>query len=274
MNDRRVLPILSAALCAVILLPNSRADAEDASAEAVVRKAIDAANGNRLGDFAAAMHPDALKKFRDLMSLVIDEAEKHGNAGQVLPVFPGVKNLDDVKKLSDRKLFAAFVGGVTALKPELKKALAGAQVRVLGHITEGKGLTYVIYRMKMNVDGSDFTVTNVASLRPDGTRWALLLNGDTEATLLLLKQAVAGSPVIPDFASTKVQPLGHILEEGDKAHIVYRATNRIADTTASKLNVLTVAKDEPGFETARTDKTEDVTKLIRERLGLGEKPRP
>src|SRR5262245_17299361 len=104
-----------------------RAAPAPGSPEAALTEAAEARNHDRIEDYTAAMLPGELKRFRTTMTSLIDINDKEGKAGGVLPIF-GAKSVAEVKALDDRAFFVRFLRGVTGVKPELKKALAGAKV--------------------------------------------------------------------------------------------------------------------------------------------------
>jgi len=234
-----------------------------------VRAATDAVNHGRTEEFARAMHPEALRQFRAVMSAVVDAAAKDGKADQVLRIFPSVKDVQGLKKLDDVTFFADYLRGVTGHDPALKSALAHSKIEVLGHVAEGKETAHVVYRMSTKVDGEDVDgLMSVASLRKDGPRWAMLLSSDVEAMTLMMKQRLMAKPAVPDLKAMKVQPLGHLLEGKENAHLVYRTVTPLGDTSLKKINVLSVNKTDPGWKVVRDGDSEAVIKLIKEQFGL------
>jgi hypothetical protein len=257
---------------AVFILPHlpaaSRA-ADDTSPEAVVRVATEALNHGRTEEFARAMHPEALRKFREVMTAFVDAAAKDGKADQVLKLFPSVTDVEGLKRLDDVSFFADYLRGATARDPSLKSALANSKIEVLGHVAEGKETTHVVYRMSTKVDGTDFDgIIQVASLGKHGTNWKMLLSSDVETMTLMMKQRISAKPAAPDLKATKIQPLGHFLEGSENAHLVYRIATPLGDTALKKVNVLSVKKSDPGWKVVRAGDTEAIIKLVKEQLGL------
>jgi len=269
MKQRSFLAMASAVLIFLLFPSKSPAAPDDGSPEAVVRAATDALNHGRTEEFAKAMHPEALREFRAAMSALVDAAAKEGQADQVLKIFPSVKDVQELKKLDDVHFFADYMRGVTGHDPALKSALANSKVQVLGHVAEGKETAHVVYRLSTKVDGADVDgLISVASLRKDGPRWAMLLSGDVEAMTLMMKQRLAAKPTVPDLKAMKVQPLGHLLEGNENAHLVYRTVTPFGDTSFKKINVLSVKKTDPGWKVVRDGDSEAIIKLIKEQFGL------
>ena len=163
--------------------PKSKAD----TPEAVARKAMEAMKENRLDDFAKTMHPEALKSVKSALVAVAEAAAKDGRENEVLVLF-GDKSLDDLKKLSDAQFFVAFYGGLTRLRPELKRTISGAEVQIIGHVLEGKDTAHVVLRMTATVEGTKVTKTDVVSMRKTETGWGMLLSADLENMASVLKR--------------------------------------------------------------------------------------
>ncbi|HXG11466.1 MAG TPA: hypothetical protein VNK04_17055 [Gemmataceae bacterium] len=159
-----------------------------ATPDTVARNALDALKEDRLEDFAKAMHPDALKRFKALLLSIVDAAAKDGQEKQILVLFSGVRTADDLKKLDETQFFVAFYRGVTRLRPEMKQLLGGAEVQTLGYVMEGKDTAHVVYRMTVSAEGAKVTKLDVLSLQKTGTGWGMLLSGDIEGIANLLKQ--------------------------------------------------------------------------------------
>jgi hypothetical protein len=183
---------LTVAVSAALSIPGHLAGDERKkevdSPEAVVEKALKALKEDRLEDFAGAMHPEALKRLKALLTTVVEAAAKEGQSKQVLRLFDGVASADALKKLDDVQFFVRFLRGVTRLKPELKQALGGAEARVLGHVMEGKDTAHVVYRMTVSVGGAKMTKMDVTSLRKSEVGWRMLLSTELEGIATILKQ--------------------------------------------------------------------------------------
>lgn len=249
---------------------HSRAAAGDGSPEEVVRKATDSLNQGREEEFARAMHPAELRRLREALSTIVDEAARDGKADQVLRIFPGVKSVEQLKELDDMAFFTAYLRAITGHDPAVKKALAKTKVEVLGHVAEGKDTTHVVYRSIMKGKGDDdaFFRIMVVSLRKDGPRWAMLLSGDAEATMAAMKQRFAANPAVPDLRATKIQLIGQLLEGKDRAYVVYRTITPLGDTPLKKVSVMTIDKEEPGWAVVRSGDSDAIARLIKERTGL------
>jgi hypothetical protein len=186
---------LFAALVLLLVFPATPAlgqTGKDDSPEAAARKALVALKEDRLDDFAKAMHPEALKRFKTLMVAIVDAAAKEGKEKSVLALFSGVSGSEELKKLNDTDFFVSFYRGLTRLRPEMKDLVAGAELQTLGHVMEGKETAHVVYRMTTKLEGATITKMNVMSLQRTADGWALLLSGDIEGVADLLKHKFGG----------------------------------------------------------------------------------
>ncbi|MFI5457223.1 MAG: hypothetical protein ACHRXM_17395 [Isosphaerales bacterium] len=75
-------------------------------------------------------------------------------------------------------------------------------------------------------------------------------------------------PAVPDLKAMKVQPLGHLLEGKENAHLVYRTVTPFGDASLKKLHVLSVKKTDPEWKVVRDGNSEAIIKLIKEQFGL------
>ena len=180
--------LILVAVCVVsITSPDVRA-AESDESEAVARRALSAIKQNRIEDFAKAMHPDALVRFRSTLLEIVKEAEKSGGEEQLLPLFDGVRTTQELRKLDTTHFFVAFYSGLIQMAPELETMMAGAELEILGHVMEGPDTSHVVYRMVLPVETVRVTKITVVSLTRTPTGWGMLLTGDIEGMVGALRQ--------------------------------------------------------------------------------------
>jgi hypothetical protein len=234
------------------------------SPEDIVATALDALNHDRPDEYVKAMHPEALKQFRTATLEIV----AHAKTGQVPPLFQGVKDIPELKKLSETQLLTSYLRGMIPANPKAKRALSKTKIEVLGHVAEGKETTHVVYRSKLEIDGAKLEKLNVSSLRKDGTAWKLLLPSEIEGAVAMVKQQVAGKFTLPDLQSSRVQPLGQLVEDGGTIQVVYRFITPIGDSSFRKVAALSVNKDTPEWAAVREGRTAEITKLIKQRNGI------
>lgn len=156
--------------------------------ETVARIALEALKDDRLDDFCKLMHPDALKSTRAILLLIVEEAAKEGQEKQALALFSGVRSADELKKLDDVQVLAAFYRGIRRIAPALKKVLDAAEIQTIGHVMEGKDTAHVVCRMIVSIEGVTITEMSVMSLQRTESGWRMLLSGDVEGKVRVLKQ--------------------------------------------------------------------------------------
>lgn len=161
----------------------------NATPESVAEGALQALQKDRIEDFVAAMHPDALKQFRTMLLEIVAGAEADNQAEQVLALFSDVDSTDALRTLDDRGFFLAFYRGIMRLQPDLKAAMAGSEQKILGHVMEGEDTAHVVCRLTIRMLGVTVSKMNVISMKrlPDGG-WAMLLSGEMDGITTMLRQ--------------------------------------------------------------------------------------
>jgi hypothetical protein len=74
--------------------------------------------------------------------------------------------------------------------------------------------------------------------------------------------------LLKNAGEPKITVLGSVAEGKDVAHVVYRGTTTIGETTASKLNVATLKKGEPGWDLLQKGDKAGLAKFLKEHLAL------
>jgi hypothetical protein len=149
--------------------------ADEAAVRKTVTSAFTALKRFELTEFARHMHPEALKKFRDILAPVLEAADKLGLAGELLELFDGAKDVKAILALPPEDFFVGFMKGAMAKDPGLKDAMTSTQFRILS-VTRGEDkLARVTMETTSKVGGIESTQRTVLLLRQDGTRWRMLL---------------------------------------------------------------------------------------------------
>lgn len=160
----------------------------EGSPEEFARRAMNYLRDDRIDEFAKAMHPDALKSFKSSMTIALEMAEKEGEGDDFLALFDGIRGREEIETLEDAAFFAAFFRGITALSPEIKQSLAGAETTILGHVKEGDSVAHVVYRMTLTLEGVKIAKTTVVSLQKTETGWGMLMTADLDAMMAAIKK--------------------------------------------------------------------------------------
>lgn len=187
---RRELTLLLVAGMTSVALggPAEQPAGEIETPEEVARRAMESLRDDRIDDFAKAMHPDALKSFKSTIVFALKSAEEQGEGNEFLALFGGKLGTKEVTELEDAAFFAAFFRGITALSPQLKQSLAGAETNILGHVMEGDSLAHVVYRMTLSLEGVKIAKTTVVSLQKTESGWGMLMTADLDAMLAAMKK--------------------------------------------------------------------------------------
>ncbi len=191
---RSGLPRLLVLACTLLAAPapgHGQDKTEDGAPEAVAHRALVALQENRVDDFAAAMHPEALKGFHKIFVDLLSVAKDDEEAGELLPLFEGVDSVDALRALDDRAFFVSFYKGLSRLRPEINDILAKSELKTLGHVMEGDDTAHVVYRMSIQFEGISITKMQVLSLRRTPEGWAMLLSGDIEGIANAFRQRFA-----------------------------------------------------------------------------------
>jgi hypothetical protein len=242
----------------------------DESPEAITLRAMDAMNAGKYEEFAKDMHPEALRKFRSLMSTIVDLADQDGKAQDILRLFPNCKTVADTKKLDDVGFFATCLEGQMRAQAGLKEAMANAKNVMIGRVDEKPDMAHVLYNMTINLDGEKTEVgPNVVSFKKDGERWAMMLKAEMEnGVAMMLARMKKGKIEVPERKSSKIQPFGRVLVGDETVHVVYRVITPVGEKEMTKMNVLSLKKDEPGWQVAKDFDSEAIIKLIKEKFDL------
>ncbi|WP_165074679.1 hypothetical protein [Paludisphaera rhizosphaerae] len=248
------------------------AAAADGSPREAIEKALDAMNHGRTSEFVQAVHPDDLKEFRASVLDVVNLAVENGQAEEVLAVFHGVKNADELKKLDAAAMFTAMISKVTS-DPEARQVLAGMRVEVIGTLPAGKDKAYVVYRTKMQIGDTAIERLTTTGVRKSGDDWKMLLD-DVAGEMAVLKARLADDSKLPDVAATRFEPLGHVMDGKDAAMVVYRMETPMGDVVLAKMGVVKAAPSDPQWTAVLKDEKGPVQELIKSKSPLPRLPRP
>lgn len=171
--------ILITALAVLLTCPVLQAVAAD-SPEAAATAYMTALKQNKVDEFVAMMHPDALAQFKKMMMPVVILAAEKDKEKQVMQLFKGVADPKALAALSPADVFKAFYNGLLAMIPNLREALAGSKMQVLGHVNEGSDMAHVVYRATMKVGQIDVEKVEVMSFKKHDGKWMALLGGNLE----------------------------------------------------------------------------------------------
>jgi hypothetical protein len=160
-------------------------------AEKVVDAYIGAMTQGDLQTCATLMHPQALTGLQDILMPIRNMAKKAGREKTFLSLFSGVTSADQLLALSKEQFFVSFLEGSLFSQPEIFEAMKTMQYTIIGSAPEGEAVVHVLYRLKMNMMGTDIEELETISLQRSGDSWRLLLSGDIKRTAEKVKAAFA-----------------------------------------------------------------------------------
>ena len=134
---------------------------------------------------ADMMHPDALAEFKEMFGTIaaID------TTGEVLSNLFGVADSAAYAATSPDSIYVSFMKTMVNLSPELGEALSGSEAKPIGHVEEKEtGLTHVLFRMRVQVQGVTISQVDVIPLKRHDGRWRAVLTGEMEGMAQALKQ--------------------------------------------------------------------------------------
>jgi len=266
---KRTLILLWVAL-ATSPLPAASA-APESSPEAVVEKALDALYHDRIPGFIQALHPDALKEYRASVLELLELVVKKGHPKALTEGFQGVATAEDLKKLDAPAMLTAMFTRLTS-ELRVKVSWSATQVKALGSIPDGKEGAYVVCRSRTTHGNVMFQRFSVVLARKIGDEWKLMLPEEFTSELTLMKQSVADDAKPPDFAATKFEPLGHVMDGPDAAMVVYRMETPMGAAALTRLDVLRIGPEAPEWNAVLKDEKDAVRELLKRKVQPTEAP--
>lgn len=237
-----------------LLLP--AAPARAATPIDAARKSLNAMKQGRLEDFAASMHPEALKTFQSLLLKVVEGAEKEGKQAEVLQLFAGPPDTAALKKLTPAQFYVSFLRGVMAKQPRLKELTSKSTYRFLGQVAEGP-VMHVVYRLSMNLGGQSLSAPAVISMKKQGTTWGALLTGDIQGLAEVLAQRFGGKkPATEKLQDPVPTVLGQVREGKGRVDVVVRWVTPFSGGRVSRVTAHTI------------ESTDQAWKLLKNRAAL------
>lgn len=176
------------AFAASLLPPAAVAQDTPEAAAKVYAEAI------KRSDYAAAArltHPDALKQLREMFAPMMSSPEL---AGQVGPMFFGVRTRADYDKMADSTIFATFLGNVMAQQAGLGEMMKTATVDVLGHVKGGVDTVFVVARVGVTLEGTTITQYDVQPFTKHQGQWRGLLKADLTNMAAMMQQQLGRRP--------------------------------------------------------------------------------
>jgi hypothetical protein len=166
-------------VAAVVLLTTAvSARAEDAPKPADAEKAatagLEAMGKADWKAYAARLHPDSLKAFRDAIVPALKSADKKSKVDkEVLAIFSGAKDVETVLSWKEEEFFVKVMTSLSRV-PATGAMFTSRKSRVVGCVLEGKELAHVVTRTTVKIDKEEMKFVGVVSLKLHKGKWKLL----------------------------------------------------------------------------------------------------
>ena len=194
MSRRPRLFLSALAIAAGLLLAAPPAEAgrrrDERQLTAIHEQMLDALRRGDWAGVAAQMHPDELRRFREMLQPIFLQAAAQG---EEMPGFFTAGGGAALEALDDAAFFSRFLTGLMASRPGLDATMAGADAEVIGVLFEDREHAHVVYRITMRAGEVSITKLSVTPARRTDGGWAFMLTGEFEGLAQAL-QAQARSP--------------------------------------------------------------------------------
>ena len=187
MLHRNGLSLVVAVLSCVVLAGPVAGQATE-SPEDFLMRYMEATKAAEWPVVAGLMHPEALEELKAMFAPIAE----HDTAGEVLPELFGIADEAEFTATSADTIFARLMQRVVQFT-EIGNILAGSSIEPVGHVDEAAaGLTHVVFRMKMDVEGISMTQLDVAALKQHEGEWRAVLSGDIQSFATAIRQQLTG----------------------------------------------------------------------------------
>jgi hypothetical protein len=132
--------------------------------------------------YTASLHPEALKRFKDMMIPAAEAARAANNpAGKNIleRVFDNA-DIGKLKAASPPEFFQTFITNWSAKNRGFTQTMKNATIQMLGHVSEGGHHAHAVYRMTIPTGSAKVTKVEVISLEKDGDVWKCQLTSELE----------------------------------------------------------------------------------------------
>ena len=161
-----------------------RAQTQGDSPEAVTQQYVTALRANDWKRMTALMHPQALARFRGMMSAVL-----HSNEGKSLrDEFFGGATAAQLDSLNDADFYSRFLAAVMRSEPDLEAAMDSAQITIVGHVEESPDIVHVVFTMRLAMGPISISKPDIVTLKRQGNTWRALLRAEMEIMAATLEQ--------------------------------------------------------------------------------------
>lgn len=134
---------------------------------------------------AYRMHPDALQRIRDLVSMLVEVDE----TGETRDYFFGAADRVDFRRLSSREFFASVMAVTLDELGGLLHAIVVRDVTIIGSVSDGPDLAHVVYSSHAELSGAEPEI-RVMTMKRSAEGWRVLESQELE----VIREALRGTP--------------------------------------------------------------------------------
>jgi hypothetical protein len=172
---------------ALMCLAGPARAAPAAKPESVVQDYFAALQQNGLTSAADFMHPDELRRFKEMIFPILAAEDAAGRHDLREAMFGANATMGDAESASPADFLRAFMRFVAARMSDAKPHFD--RIEVLGAIPEGD-VVHVVTRVYVGVGDLAVRQMEVVSLKPSGDDWKLMLTGQMEGLAQALRARV------------------------------------------------------------------------------------
>lgn len=160
------------------------------SPEAVAEAYVAAIRMRGLPAAVDYIHPDELRRFKDMLSPLFAQAASPTAQSLARAVFGPLTSVEAVARMDPASFMRGFMGFLDGQLKALETTIG--DVRILGAVREGDTV-HLVTRNSAGAAGVQFTKLEVMSLKPYQDTWRLLLSGEMEGLAHALNAKAAGT---------------------------------------------------------------------------------
>jgi len=258
---------LAALFCATVTLtppPVFCADETQVTPKDFSEKSFAAMKEGKTEEFAKMMLPSELERFKSSLLSVTDMAKSKGQEQQMLMLLQ-VPDRSTLDKLPAEEFLVRLMK--RQMTPDVLELYKKADFKSLGVVAENDDTAHCIYI----IDVPDLVKkTSVVSLKKSSTGWGMLLSGDIDKMMQMLKLQFAQNPTDPLSMKPELKAVAIIgsIIDGDAAYVLIRSTTAMNGIEMHKVAVVPIIKSDPEFKLISENKKPELEKAIQKRVGL------
>ena len=152
---------------------------------------------------------------------------------------------------------------------DLHEILKQANVRVVGHVFEGRYTAHVVSVLRFSTADGELPKPCVVTLQDTETGWALRMSGEP-AGLTEFCQQSPEDRVTPMIQRSTHRVLGHVADGADTAYVVCRMTLLFCGVRQTKVWALRIDRSQPEWSLLAAGSRDAVERFINQRHGIVE----